>query len=103
AEDGIREFHVTGVQTCALPICLAERLHVVVGALDDALLLGLLVEREGVAAGDGVGHEVWRSKVEGRRSSARGPPTSRPVDLRLEIGRASCRGRVVHWRGAAAL
>src|SRR5215475_14976583 len=28
AEDGIRDFHVTGVQTCALPIChhgLAER------------------------------------------------------------------------------
>src|SRR5690606_39997732 len=23
AEDGIRDFHVTGVQTCALPICLA--------------------------------------------------------------------------------
>src|SRR5690606_39386153 len=25
AEDGIRDFHVTGVQTCALPIC--ERRH----------------------------------------------------------------------------
>src|SRR5690606_40896147 len=24
AEDGIRDFHVTGVQTCALPICLPE-------------------------------------------------------------------------------
>src|SRR5690606_40860967 len=23
AEDGIRDFHVTGVQTCALPICVA--------------------------------------------------------------------------------
>src|SRR5690606_40890053 len=23
AEDGIRDFHVTGVQTCALPICSA--------------------------------------------------------------------------------
>src|SRR5690606_40793197 len=23
AEDGIRDFHVTGVQTCALPICTA--------------------------------------------------------------------------------
>src|SRR5690606_40551814 len=22
AEDGIRDFHVTGVQTCALPICM---------------------------------------------------------------------------------
>src|SRR5690606_39892936 len=26
AEDGIRDFHVTGVQTCALPICI--RIHV---------------------------------------------------------------------------
>src|SRR5690606_41116390 len=24
AEDGIRDFHVTGVQTCALPICPPE-------------------------------------------------------------------------------
>src|SRR5690606_31383569 len=24
AEDGIRDFHVTGVQTCALPICIAR-------------------------------------------------------------------------------
>src|SRR5207302_5891704 len=24
AEDGIRDFHVTGVQTCALPICRKE-------------------------------------------------------------------------------
>src|SRR5690606_41035599 len=26
AEDGIRDFHVTGVQTCALPICVAFQL-----------------------------------------------------------------------------
>src|SRR5690606_40053002 len=25
AEDGIRDFHVTGVQTCALPICARDR------------------------------------------------------------------------------
>src|SRR5690606_40285717 len=25
AEDGIRDFHVTGVQTCALPICEEDR------------------------------------------------------------------------------
>src|SRR5690606_39856986 len=24
AEDGIRDFHVTGVQTCALPICCSD-------------------------------------------------------------------------------
>src|SRR5207302_3411434 len=27
AEDGIRDFHVTGVQTCALPICHAHYDH----------------------------------------------------------------------------
>src|SRR5690606_40636872 len=25
AEDGIRDFHVTGVQTCALPICMKQK------------------------------------------------------------------------------
>src|SRR5690606_40765155 len=25
AEDGIRDFHVTGVQTCALPICTTRK------------------------------------------------------------------------------
>src|SRR5690606_40674829 len=29
AEDGIRDFHVTGVQTCALPICWAPRFRLV--------------------------------------------------------------------------
>src|SRR5690606_40703970 len=32
AEDGIRDFHVTGVQTCALPICLSE--HALANAID---------------------------------------------------------------------
>src|SRR5207302_2491540 len=30
AEDGIRDFHVTGVQTCALPICYWRYLQEVV-------------------------------------------------------------------------
>src|SRR5690606_40050427 len=29
AEDGIRDFHVTGVQTCALPISAPQHAHVV--------------------------------------------------------------------------
>src|SRR5690606_39855467 len=31
--DGIRDFHVTGVQTCALPISRAERLEHVAGVV----------------------------------------------------------------------
>src|SRR5690606_40689934 len=34
AEDGIRDFHVTGVQTCALPISFRMRLEFVEGLLD---------------------------------------------------------------------
>src|SRR5690606_40619360 len=34
AEDGIRDFHVTGVQTCALPICRQP------GAAEDPALPG---------------------------------------------------------------
>src|SRR5690606_40432451 len=45
AEDGIRDFHVTGVQTCALPILLEVRasipLGIVVHQLSPALVLGL--------------------------------------------------------------
>src|SRR5690606_40653800 len=29
AEDGIRDFHVTGVQTCALPICGGDDLRMI--------------------------------------------------------------------------
>src|SRR5690606_40101447 len=50
AEDGIRDFHVTGVQTCALPICnrgiaqgmgahdvvTTQFIHPVAGALQEA-------------------------------------------------------------------
>src|SRR5690606_40060131 len=46
-EDGIRDFHVTGVQTCALPICLQAGRRL--GALD--MPAGLL--HQGRAAGGG--------------------------------------------------
>src|SRR5690606_35889811 len=34
AEDGIRDFHVTGVQTCALPICTKDQ----AGEMSDRLV-----------------------------------------------------------------
>src|SRR5215510_182037 len=45
AEDGIRDGHVTGVQTCALPISgttLAKRLHS--GGLPEAEVVGLGIQ-----------------------------------------------------------
>src|SRR5207302_7985046 len=42
AEDGIRAFHVTGVQTCALPIYLDFRLDRLVGHNVEEIGLALL-------------------------------------------------------------
>src|SRR5690606_40288779 len=37
AEDGIRDFHVTGVQTCALPISYEETVNFIVAECDKAI------------------------------------------------------------------
>src|SRR5690606_39467643 len=50
AEDGIRDFHVTGVQTCALPIF--SSLH------DEGFFLSRLVERPGRG-----GAPLWQGEV----------------------------------------
>src|SRR5690606_39776569 len=42
AEDGIRDFHVTGVQTCALPICVLAQ-----GGRVGALLPARVAQAEG--------------------------------------------------------
>src|SRR5690606_2315379 len=44
AEDGIRDFHVTGVQTCALPICTFQD-HVAPDTTSNLLFKGALDER----------------------------------------------------------
>src|SRR5690606_40968489 len=72
AEDGIRDFHVTGVQTCALPISLGdftEKLH-------EQLQVGMPVSVEG---------PYGCFTFDG----------DHPVQIWIgEIGRASCRERV---------
>src|SRR2546430_10232961 len=84
AEDGIRDLTVTGVQTCALPICLpvADR-HAVGAECGDEEVVG--VHDRGDLAVD-VAEDFVR--IERR--------TNGVADLdqrREEIGRASCRGR----------
>src|SRR5690606_40484710 len=103
AEDGIRDFHVTGVQTCALPICecRAFRRAVILG--------GSMVARL----------ERW-SDLPSRARSLRPADrdlrdhhrlsvrtlwifgTARLSDSR-EIGRASCRERVGDAEGGGCL
>src|SRR5256885_9333558 len=83
AEDGIRDYKVTGVQTCALPICRARR--------SARRSRG----RGGIAAADS-----RRSDDAGReRLRTSGVPWGFSPDLFCfwscsEIGRASCRERV---------
>src|SRR5205807_4019538 len=88
AEDGIRDYKVTGVQTCALPIC---------GGFDgvDAGLLGVdhLPGHAGAAVAGGA---VVRAE---RRDAAAGDVDG---DYR-EIGRASCRERGEMWGGGVAV
>src|SRR5690606_40774365 len=74
AEDGIRDFHVTGVQTCALPISISS----------------LARHRPGRTT---AGWSRARSSLVVIATSTSLPCPSRP-SVRLKIGRASCRERV---------
>src|SRR5690606_41205402 len=79
AEDGIRDFHVTGVQTCALPICTGS----------------LVIRAEKIGA-ETVLAQIVQLVAQAQRSRA---PMQRMADqvaywFVLEIGRASCRERV---------
>src|SRR5688500_20166708 len=71
AEDGIRDYKVTGVQTCALPIFLTRKSHTVE---DGELAVKLRLQ---------VG-ELWEERL---------GDNERAVEA-FKIGRASCRERV---------
>src|SRR5690606_39785806 len=99
AEDGIRDFHVTGVQTCALPISRpdvelrvshngkASRRYRAFDGSGGALFTG---ERLVETLGEEFAKQALRVEHEG-------------AGLRLhEIGRASCRERVKSEEKAAS-
>src|SRR5690606_40190028 len=77
AEDGIRDFHVTGVQTCALPIF------------------------DVVEVDPPPGHGTVVTRID--RPVVRSDVARLPLLLRVEIGRASCRERGEVSVGAGAL
>src|SRR5690606_40098315 len=89
AEDGIRDFHVTGVQTCALPISLAPDITslaqirgkrvAVEGAEVGGVMLDALLAEAGLQVTD---IQVVSMTVNEQLAA-----------YRMEIGRASCRGR----------
>src|SRR5690606_40924023 len=93
AEDGIRDFHVTGVQTCALPIFEAVEQPVVAARpsqpIDDGLFDSLDLNRDGFLSEDR--SEERRVGKEGR--------TQRPADTGTKKSRRSSATR---WTAAAA-
>src|SRR5690606_40686791 len=92
AEDGIRDFHVTGVQTCALPICHGPT----------ARSAPLIQPEEAAEAEEGGISLHWMVAavllvvIVWFNTGVFGV---RPV-LVQEIGRASCRERGWMWRAA---
>src|SRR5207253_4587811 len=94
AEDGIRDGHVTGVQTCALPIYLDERPEQPRADADG----------EG---GQGHGGEPREQHPGLRAQPAAGRPERGEAQYaprpETEIGRASCRERCESSAGPSAL
>src|SRR5206468_6586683 len=95
AEDGIRDLIVTGVQTCALPICFHKD-----------PLLDALRSRDARRAAEGAKRQPSEPTPWGRRRAARtpggrggfrdpGPAAASPGDRRSEERRVGkeCRGR----------
>src|SRR5690606_39460234 len=68
AEDGIRDFHVTGVQTCALPI---------LPPLSHAFRLGLGQRRAEPAPTGTAGADLSRLRRRGDRAVLPDPPAGR--------------------------
>src|SRR5207253_8605598 len=89
AEDGIRDGHVTGVQTCALPISSEGRENQ--GAARGKLAAKLAGGRDAVTAR----HLDIEQRYVRLRPRCQGEDFICAVGL--EIGRASCRERVEIW------
>src|SRR5437870_10535894 len=89
AEDGIRDGHVTGVQTCALPICCArssiERGNGLIPFGDMTQVFG---------AGSPEWNEAVASFNAAPGTAAKAKAQTDFVGIAIQIGRASCRERV---------
>src|SRR5690606_40526821 len=91
AEDGIRDFHVTGVQTCALPI---YTIHAIRRNVDITYIV-----MDNQVYGLTKGQTSPRSEVGFKTKSTpmgsiESPLSPMEMALTVEIGRASCRERV---------
>src|SRR5690606_40562540 len=90
AEDGIRDFHVTGVQTCALPI--SPPAETAKNAVPIAEQLGQVTPRR--TRPHDPKHRFDKHAVVAARRAARTLVADDVLRYPLQIGRASCRERV---------
>src|SRR5690606_40602734 len=93
AEDGIRDFHVTGVQTCALPILAIKRQATLAPISSGDLPAGHWSKSAcccAVAGNENIQAKTRNNKLEFLIFSV----VFGLIELYREIGRASCRGRV---------
>src|SRR5436309_468500 len=90
AEDGIRGFHVTGVQTCALPIWIGHERGSVLSLHQSATARGTPTPTPRGSCPAGRTCPRRRRRARRRAVSRSGPCCGSPA----QIGRASCRERV---------
>src|SRR5439155_14529094 len=99
-EDGIRDGHVTGVQTCALPISAADDDD---GPGPESGERTDGVDRVGPSEGNDRGQDNERGQGNDRGAGndrgGRNDRGDRQGAPRPEIGRASCRERAEVWGG----
>src|SRR5690606_31160377 len=74
AEDGIRDFHVTGVQTCALPICAASSARICLLPLSKTPACWMPVRFVDRAVGRAAPAEFNSALRQARRCNARAGP-----------------------------
>src|SRR5690606_41189421 len=87
AEDGIRDFHVTGVQTCALPIFLLAAMAVI----------GYFTAKSGGDALDEASRVATNAvRVQGIKASFAQMRREVISFANTEIGRAACRDRELY-------
>src|SRR5690606_40187694 len=90
AEDGIRDFHVTGVQTCALPISLVTALVVLPTASRASVVLRTSLSMLLISA---MPPALSVTGPKASRATTTPASASMVVTAMAKIGRASCRER----------
>src|SRR5439155_2654834 len=94
AEDGIRDGHVTGVQTCALPISTPARSWVTVGPARSRTGSQSTAAADASQPGGDASPTNETTCVTPAACNSRQRPRDGTPAIQQQIGRASCRERV---------